>query len=138
MFGDISPWAVVTQCQVSHFCRKSHEIIIYYTHQYYPIKSSAFTIIIPRFDYFTLWLSFISLFMIIFTIILAKKRDMKLKYRQKFSYFGILWNLFVANLDFFWLNRFLVPTPNTMSGIPCDDISRGKFWIWKTSAFQIH
>ena len=56
-------------------------------------------IIIPRFDYFTLQLSFVSLFMMIFVIILAKKKDTK--YEQKSSYFVILWNLFVANLDFF-------------------------------------
>ena len=56
-------------------------------------------IIIPRFDYFTLQLSFVSLFMMIFVIILAKKKDTKNE--QKSSYFVILWNLFVANLDFF-------------------------------------
>ena len=78
------------------------------------------------------------LFMIIFAIILAKKRDIKLKYRQKSSYFVNLWNIFVAKLDLFWLNRFMVPTPNTMSGVPCDDITRGKFRIWRISAFQIH
>ena len=103
-----------------------------------PVKSSSFMIIIPQFDYFTLYFSFISLFMIIFAIILAKKTDIELKYRQKSSYFVILWIIFVANLDFFWLNRSMVPTPNTMSGVPCNDITRGKFRIRKTSAFQIH
>ena len=68
----------------------------------------------------------------------SKEKRYKVNYRQKFTHFVILWNLSIANLDFFWLNRFLVPTPNTMSGVPCDDISCGKFRIWKTSAFQIH
>ena len=80
------------------------------------------------------------LFMIIFAIILAKKRDIKLKYWQKLSFFSFvnLWNLFVANQKIFELNKFLVPTPNTMNGLPCDDISLEKFWIWKALLFQIY
>ena len=51
-------------------------------------------IILPRFDYLTLKLTFFSpLFMIVFVIVLAKKRDIKLKYRQKSSFFLILLNL---------------------------------------------
>ena len=58
-------------------------------------------IILRRFSYFMLQLSFFfSVFMIIFVTILAKKRDTKLKYRQK-SFFLLLYEIFVANLELF-------------------------------------
>ena len=80
--------------QLSHIGRETAEIIMYYVHWDYPVKSYAFMIILPRFDYFTLYLSFFSLFMIIIAIILAKKRDIKLKYRQKSWFFELFCEIF--------------------------------------------
>ena len=85
----------------------------------------------------TVWLFHViviafSLFVIISAIILAKKRDEKLKYRQKSNFLVILWNLFVANLQLFLV------TPKTISGVLWDDIAREKVLIWKTLTFEIH
>ena len=77
-------------------------------------------IILPRFDNFTLQLPFFSLFMIIFVVILARKRDIKLKYRQKSSFFCYFMKSLQLMQNFFSLNKFPVPTPNIMGGLPCD------------------
>ena len=76
-------------------------------------------------------------FMIIFAIILTKERYMKWRYRRKSSFFIILWNIFIANLELLLTKKILVPVPNTMIRVLCDDIARKDFWIWKTSVFQI-
>ena len=77
--------------------------------------------ILPRFDY-DIIIVFFSLSIVIFRIILAKKKDIKLKYRK-----NPVFLLFYVNI--FELDKCLVPTPNTMRGFPCDDIALEKFLI---------
>lgn len=74
--------------------------------------------------FFHVILTVFLLFMIIFSTILARKRGIKLKCRQKSS-FLLFWETFSKFIsNFFELNKFLVPLPSTMSGLPWDDTAR--------------
>ena len=97
---NMPPWAIATQdnklfnsssfrtanansCALAGRLPKLQTLVLQY-----PVKSSAFIkfsrgLIISRYI-----VTVFCLFMIIFVIILAKKRDIKLKYRQKFRFFS--------------------------------------------------
>ena len=149
MFDNMSPWAIVTKDHKLFNCSSFRTATVNSRVLAWKLpKLSCITrinIILLRYSYrffcfFLLcFVGFFFTFRDHFCNHTIKEKRYKVKIQTKIEVFcAILWNLFVANLELFELNKFMVPTPSTMSGLPCDDIAREKFWIWKTPTFQIY
>ena len=60
----IAQFFIASHCyhQLSHTGREAPAIVMYYAHNFYPVKSSAFIIILPWFNHFTFHVSFLQLY----------------------------------------------------------------------------